>query len=502
MTSWLLLGGKCTPHNLPPRVRQRLLLCLQRAQCRAATSTSSSNSSDCYSYGRLFDPSSWIVNPELKPYVSSTLDNVSPMKPTKGLPFGIHFLGTGAGTPSLQRGSSSTALTMGGCTYLFDAGEGVQQRLMQNPRVRFGDIKKMFITHLHGDHIFGLPGLLLSLQQVAKLRVTHKKTRQPQGTGWERRSLDSLEDSIRLGLSIRSQPPRVLEIYGPVGLYNFIASSISLSCTELKYVHVDVFELTGGSRRWVHPGSLGDYREFQHRGLRRHVIPQNKDGTWTLETPIEIRTPEDADRYSSSPAGVCVQAAQIMHTPKLQCFGYVVQEPFTQPRTIDVERGKTLGVIPGKAYKLLKSGFAVPSDDGSRMIRPEEVWRKDDVPNKARKLAILGDCGAVPRPMIELCQNADVLVHEATFLESQEGLGVDRGGHSTAAMAASVANQVKARVLALNHVSATHQNAFNEGRLVKEAERVLENGKHTKVQLAYDLLDFDVPRKGFPEEWG
>ena len=294
----------------------------------AATNSPTSSSS---SSQRLSDPSAWIINPELQPYIFSTEDNTPRQS---GLPFGIHFLGTGAGTPSLQRGSSATALTLGGCTYLFDVGEGVQQRLMQNVRVRPGDIAKIFITHLHGDHIFGLPGLLLSLQSIFKHRDDEQR---------KYRASKRQKDQPPL----KAPQPRILEIYGPVGLFNYIAASISLSCTELKYVHVDVFELTGGSRRWVHPGSLADYDEFRHRGLRRRSIAPNKDGTWTLETPVEITTPEEADRYSSTPNGVYVKAAQVMHIPKLQCFGYVVQEPFSQPRTIDVQRAELAGVKPG-----------------------------------------------------------------------------------------------------------------------------------------------------------
>ena len=73
------------------------------------------------------------------------------------------------------------------------------------------------------------------------------------------------------------------------------------------------------------------------------------------------------------------------------------------------------------------------------------------------------------------------------------------GGHSTAAMAASVANQVQAKVLAMNHISAGHQNIVSEQSLVDEASGIVRGG--IKVQLAYDLMDIYVPRKGFPGEW-
>ena len=68
-------------------------------------------------------------------------------------------------------------------------------------------------------------------------------------------------------------------------------------------------------------------------------------------------------------------------------------------------------------------------------------------------------------------------------------------------MAAGVANQVNARVLALNHLGAVHQNETSEWRLIAEAEGMVQNKNRTQVQLGYDLLDFFVPRKGFPSEW-
>ena len=428
----------------------------------------------------------------MAPYLLTPTDE-SPQ--VGGLPFTVHFLGTGAGSPSLQRGCTATALSLGGRTYLFDAGEGVQAACMRHPRVKLGDVTKVFITHLHGDHIFGLPGLLLCLQSINKLR--HQQQRQSQQSQQQ-----SDKDTTR-GPKQRATPSQQqhrVEIYGPVGLYNYIAASISLSCTELKYVHIDVYELTGGSRRWVHPGSLADYREFRHRGLRRHTIAPNKNGTWTLEVPTEIETPDDALRYSSTPRGYSVQAAQVMHIAKLQCFGYVIQEPLSQPRRVDTAKARAVGLQPGESFKLLKSGFPVLNDDGSRLIQPEEVWLDDtvDPPNKARKLAILGDCCAVPRPMAELCHEADVLIHEATFLESQKGQKIDFGGHSTAAMAAQVAKRVQAKVLMLNHISQSHQE--HEVRIVEEAESALTD-QPTKVQLSYDLLDLSVPRKGFPTEW-
>jgi len=74
------------------------------------------------------------------------------------------FLGTGAGMPSKSRNVSSVALQLleeRGTTWLFDCGEGTQHQILHTT-VRPGKIEKIFITHCHGDHLFGLPGLLSS----------------------------------------------------------------------------------------------------------------------------------------------------------------------------------------------------------------------------------------------------------------------------------------------------------------------------------------------------
>lgn len=74
------------------------------------------------------------------------------------------FLGTGAGMPSRRRNVTSIALNLldeSGTFWLFDCGEGTQQQILQSP-VRLGRTDKIFITHLHGDHLYGLPGILTS----------------------------------------------------------------------------------------------------------------------------------------------------------------------------------------------------------------------------------------------------------------------------------------------------------------------------------------------------
>ncbi len=75
----------------------------------------------------------------------------------------ITFLGTSSGAPSRTRNVSSIALQLPerGAFYLFDCGEGTQHQMLRSP-LRPSQLERIFITHLHGDHIFGLIGLLAS----------------------------------------------------------------------------------------------------------------------------------------------------------------------------------------------------------------------------------------------------------------------------------------------------------------------------------------------------
>jgi ribonuclease Z len=81
----------------------------------------------------------------------------------------VTFLGTGAGVPTAARNVASLAFVLDGRTLLFDCGEGTQHQLFRST-VKPGSIDALFITHLHGDHLFGLPGLLASLGMQARTR--------------------------------------------------------------------------------------------------------------------------------------------------------------------------------------------------------------------------------------------------------------------------------------------------------------------------------------------
>ena len=74
----------------------------------------------------------------------------------------ITFLGTGAGVPSKDRAMSAVAVRQGSQVTLFDCAEGTQRQLMMS-RLSFMKIDQIFISHLHGDHMLGLPGLIQTM---------------------------------------------------------------------------------------------------------------------------------------------------------------------------------------------------------------------------------------------------------------------------------------------------------------------------------------------------
>ncbi|MFS0643936.1 ribonuclease Z [Siminovitchia sp. 179-K 8D1 HS] len=121
----------------------------------------------------------------------------------------LFFLGTGAGVPAKLRNVSALALLLleeRNAIWLFDCGEATQHQILHTS-LKPRKIEKIFITHLHGDHIFGLPGLLGS------------------------RSFQGGTSDVT--------------VYGPKGVRTFLEAALQLSGTHLKY-SLDIVEIEEG----------------------------------------------------------------------------------------------------------------------------------------------------------------------------------------------------------------------------------------------------------------
>ncbi|RKX48988.1 MAG: ribonuclease Z, partial [Thermotoga sp.] len=75
----------------------------------------------------------------------------------------VIFLGTGGSWPTVKRNVSAIAVKRGGEILLFDCGEGTQRQI-QRSGLSYMQIKSIFISHFHGDHFLGLPGLIQTMQ--------------------------------------------------------------------------------------------------------------------------------------------------------------------------------------------------------------------------------------------------------------------------------------------------------------------------------------------------
>ena len=92
--------------------------------------------------------------------------------------FSLTVIGSGSGTPLPNRYSSAQVLNIHERFILIDCGEGAQINLRRFG-INFNRIETILISHLHGDHFFGLPGLLNTFNQLGRTKdlniIAHKK---------------------------------------------------------------------------------------------------------------------------------------------------------------------------------------------------------------------------------------------------------------------------------------------------------------------------------------
>ncbi|MFM6192528.1 MAG: ribonuclease Z [Planktothrix sp.] len=307
----------------------------------------------------------------------------------------ITFLGTSSGVPTRARNVSSIALRLPQRAeiWLFDCGEGTQHQFLRSD-LKVSQISRIFITHLHGDHIFGLTGLLASC-----------------------------------GLAGNAKR---IDIYGPAGLSDYLQACVRYSQTHFSYpvkVHT------------IQPGMIFEDEEYQ------------------------------------------VVCGYLKH--RVTALGYRIIEK-DKPGRFDVEKAQQLGIPPGPIYAQLKQGKTVTLPDG-RMVRGSELCGE---PQIGRKFVYCTDTvfcdGAV-----ELAQDADVLVHEATFAHQDAEMAFQRL-HSTSTMAAQVALSAGVKQLIMTHFSPRYApgNSIVLDDLLKEARAIFPN-----TEMAYDFLTHEIPRR-------
>ena len=82
--------------------------------------------------------------------------------------FELLILGSSAATPTANRNPTAQLLNIAERFFLIDCGEGTQMQIRKY-KARFQSINHIFISHLHGDHFYGLPGLLASMHLLGRI---------------------------------------------------------------------------------------------------------------------------------------------------------------------------------------------------------------------------------------------------------------------------------------------------------------------------------------------
>lgn len=398
----------------------------------------------------------------------------------------VTFLGTASCVPSTTRGVSCVALRSQSDVWLFDCGESTQLQ-MQKSRVRPSKIKKIFLTHAHGDHSFGLPGVLCligqSTQEEREEKERHRREHPEGSRGGEHGAV---------GEVFRGVEP--IDIYGPEGTRDLVRATIQLTYSRVVApfrVHelMDVPYLHGKCVKWRPPVPNVRTRYDPYYGEQEggrdiypdengvyHLIEAEDGGSGGTRKSGSRKKNRSGDDSPSVTSLLTVKAAPMQHT--VPCVGYVVTEAnrpgrlkFDRIQALVEEHKEALKEQLGlrdanKVYAILKNmnpedgPFVFP--DGTKLDTHDFLEEE----RAGRKVVVMGDtCSG--EHIAALAQNADILIHEATNAYFRNGQSATdrysnyyqlerdtlKHGHSTPEMAGRFAAQINAKMLLLTHFS-------------------------------------------------
>ncbi|HET8755527.1 MAG TPA: ribonuclease Z [Solirubrobacteraceae bacterium] len=254
----------------------------------------------------------------------------------------------------------------------------------------------------------------------------------------------------------------------------------SVGLPELDAIFITHFHLD----HWL--GLLGMVKTFDLRAREKPLTIYGPPGIGQLLhglRPIIGRTayplaivdlePHEEIRHES----LLVSAFPVKH--RVEAYGYAIVED-DRPGRFDVEAARALGVPDGPDFGRLQRGETVNG------VRPEQVMGST---RSGRRIVISGD--TAPCQAVEVFAHAaDVLVHEATFMEDERARARETF-HSTARQAAEIARDAGVRLLALTHLS----TRYFPRDIRDEARTVFPN---TIVPRDFDAIDVPFPERGEP----
>jgi ribonuclease Z len=254
----------------------------------------------------------------------------------------------------------------------------------------------------------------------------------------------------------------------------------SVGLPELDAIFLTHFHLD----HWL--GLLGMIKTFDLRARERPLTIHGPLGLRALITamrpvlgrtgyPLELSELEPHDEVRFGSYGIT--AFPVKH--RVEAFGYAFMED-DRPGRFDVAAAEALGVREGPDFGRLQRGEPVGD------VRPEQVMGED---RAGRRIVISGD--TAPSQDVEVfAHGADVLVHEATFMDEERDRARETV-HSTARQAAEIARDAGVRLLALTHLS----TRYFPREVRDEARAVFPN---TVVPRDFDAIDVPFPERGEP----
>jgi ribonuclease Z len=233
-------------------------------------------------------------------------------------------------------------------------------------------------------------------------------------------------------------------------------------------------------------GMVGMLKTFDLRARERALTVHGPPGLrklFEVLRPVIRRTGYplslvELDRHDEVRfGGYALSAFPVKH--RVDAYGYAFVED-DRPGRFDVEAARRLGITHAPDFGRLQRGEVV---DG---VHPEQVMGQ---PRAGRRIVFSGD--TAPCQAVEaFAQDADVLIHEATFLEDERARAGETS-HSTARQAAELARDAGVRLLALTHLS----TRYFPREVRDEAREVFPD---TVVPRDFDAIEVPFPERGEP----
>jgi ribonuclease Z len=164
--------------------------------------------------------------------------------------FRVTLLGTGSPAPAMNRFGPGTLVQAGGQTLVFDCGRGTTQRLMQL-KVRLGEADKLFLTHLHSDHVVGIPDLWLTgwLQAAFAQRKGPFSVYGPAGTKGLMENLEKAYDwDIKTRIADQKLPPEAVAVRATEFKEGVVYEKDGVKVTAFEVDHGDLIKPAFGFR--------------------------------------------------------------------------------------------------------------------------------------------------------------------------------------------------------------------------------------------------------------